>query len=402
MLIDIAQFLGPGGPIAAKLPGFEERPQQMEMAQAVQAAIGEGHHLLVEAGTGVGKSFAYLVPAVDYAVEHDGPVLISTNTISLQEQLIGKDIPLLQAAFPKKFTAVLAKGRSNYVCLRRLALAARMERDLLTDAEQMQELERITDWALHTADGSLSDLGFEPDPSIWRMVSAQADTCLGKNCEHQAKQCFLTRARRKMFSANLLVVNHALFFSDLVLHDAGASFLPEYDTVVLDEGHAVEAVAAEHLGLHLSNFGVNWLLDALYSERRGKGFLTFMEDVEAIDAVKETRQAAKEFFKEVHRWRTESAPANGRLSERGFVRDDLSGRLQQLAVVLERLRPKAADNDVQGELIELSATRRWTWRRRSRASWDWTCPTGSIGWKRTSRPGRGCRWSARPSTWRGT
>ena len=350
-VIDIVQFLAPGGPIAGKLPGFEERPQQLEMSRAVQEAIREGHHLLVEAGTGVGKSFAYLVPAVDYGLEHDGPVVVSTNTISLQEQLIAKDIPVLHEAFPKKFNAVLAKGRSNYVCLRRLALAGRMERDLLSDTEQFQELERITRWAAHTADGSLSDIEREPDPAVWRMVSAQADSCLGKNCEFQGRQCFLARARRRMFSADLLVVNHSLFFSDLILHDAGASFLPEYDTVILDEGHAIEAVAAEHLGLHVSNFGVNWLLDTLYSERRGKGFLVFMEDVAALDAVKEARRAAKQFFKDVHDWRTASAPSNGRLTERGFVSDDLSGRLQHLAAVLEGLKPKAADSDVQGELV---------------------------------------------------
>ena len=350
-LIDVGQFLGPGGPVAGKLPGFEERPQQIEMSQTVAAALVEGHHLLVEAGTGVGKSFAYLVPALDHALAQRRPVVVSTNTISLQEQLIGKDIPLLKSAFPKPFNAVLAKGRSNYLCLRRLALAGRMERDLLSDTGQLQKLARITAWSAHTEDGSLSDLRTEPDPVVWRMVCAQADTCLGKNCEYQGKDCFLGRARRRMFSADLLVVNHSLLFSDLVLHDAGVSFLPEYDTLVLDEGHAVEGVAAEHLGFHVSNFGVNWLLDSLYSERRAKGFLVFMEDLTAMDAVKDARESARGFFKEVHRWRTESAPSNGRLTERGFVRDELSGKLHELAKALEGLKPRTADSDVLGELM---------------------------------------------------
>jgi len=343
-------MLGPGGPVAERLGGFEERPLQLDMAHAVASAIDEGHHLLVEAGTGVGKSFAYLVPAIDHALAHEGPVVISTNTISLQEQLINKDIPVLQQAFPREFKAVLAKGRANYLCLRRLALAHRMERDLYADVEQVRELERIMRWAERTEDGSLSDLTDEPDPAVWRTVSAQADTCLGKNCEFYGKRCFLSRARRRMFSADVLVVNHALFFSDLVLRDASVGFLPPYDTVILDEGHAVEGVAAEHLGLHVSNFGVNWLLDQLYNERRARGFLVFMEDLTAVDAVKEARSAARQFFKDVHAWRTERAPSNGRLTERGFVRNELSGRLQQLAQSLDALRGQARDTDVLGEL----------------------------------------------------
>ncbi len=346
-----SDLLKPGGPIAAKLTGFEERPQQLEMSAAVQTALDDGHHLLVEAGTGVGKSFAYLVPAVDYAVTHRGTVVVSTNTISLQEQLIGKDIPFLHSALPGKFTAVLVKGRANYVCLRRLALVGKMGVDLFSDRRKFAELTRIERWARQTDDGSLSDFVRQPDRTVWRTVCADSNACLGKNCQYQGKQCFLNRARRRMFSADVLVVNHSLFFSDLVLHDAGAGFLPKYDAVILDEGHAVEGVAAEHLGLHLSNFAVRWLLDSLYNERREKGFLAVLEDLAAIDAVKGVRRAAGEFFKDVRRWRTESAPSNGRVTERGFVPNALSGQLQALATALGSLKAKAPNNDILAELL---------------------------------------------------
>ena len=226
-----------------------------------------------------------------------------------------------------------------------------MGADLFSGTQQLAELARIERWARQTDDGSLSDFARQPDRAVWRMVCADSNACLGKNCSYQNKQCFLNRARRRMFGADVLVVNHSLFFSDLVLHDAGAGFLPKYDAVILDEGHAVEGVAAEHLGLHLSNFAVRWLLDSLYNERREKGFLAVLEDLAAIDAVRGVRRTAGDFFKDVCRWRTESAPSNGRVTERGFVRNSLSGRLQALVSALGSLKSKAPNNDILAELV---------------------------------------------------
>src|SRR5436309_7125150 len=208
----LADILGPDGVIARRLgEKYEHRPQQLEMAAAVESAFRDKHHLLVEAGTGVGKSFAYLLPAIDYAVRNKKRVVISTHTISLQEQLIDKDIPLIQSVYPDEFTAVLVKGRSNYLCQRRLQQARGRQSYLFDEQRQLDSLWTIEDWAAHTTDGSLADLPSVPDRDVWDKVCAEHGNCLGKKCEFY-ERCFWQSAKRRMQGGNLLVVNHALFF----------------------------------------------------------------------------------------------------------------------------------------------------------------------------------------------
>src|SRR5882724_11205524 len=210
-LLDI---LGPDGAIARRMAErYEHRPQQLEMAAAVERAFAEGHHLLVEAGTGVGKSFAYLLPAIDYAVRYRKRVVISTHTISLQEQLIDKDIPLIQSVYPDEFTAVLIKGRSNYLCQRRLEQARGRQSYLFDNDRQLESLWAIEAWAQDTHDGSLATLPQVPEPGVWDRVCAEHGNCLGKKCKFY-EDCFWQSAKRRMYSGTLLVTNHALFFSD--------------------------------------------------------------------------------------------------------------------------------------------------------------------------------------------
>jgi len=209
------------------------------MAAAVQRAIEEEKHLLVEAGTGVGKSFAYLLPAIDYAVSQKKRVVVSTHTISLQEQLVEKDIPLIQSVYPQEFSAVLVKGRSNYLCQRRLEQARGRQGMLFDQPEQLQSLREIHAWAQRTTDGSLADLPQAPQPGVWDRVCAEHGNCLGKKCNFY-DQCFWQAAKRRMQTGDLLVVNHALFFSDLALRISGVNYLPKYDLVILDEAHTVE------------------------------------------------------------------------------------------------------------------------------------------------------------------
>src|SRR3984885_4592759 len=160
----LENILGPQGSIARRLAQkYQQRPQPLEMAEAVSAAFNEGHHLLVEAGTGVGKSFAYLLPAIDYAVKNKKRVVISTHTISLQEQLIDKDIPLIQSVYPNEFSAVLVKGRSNYLCQRRLEQTRQRQGMLFDNDAHLQSLWNIEQWAARTTDGSLADLSQEPE-----------------------------------------------------------------------------------------------------------------------------------------------------------------------------------------------------------------------------------------------
>src|SRR5690349_2717487 len=212
-----ASILGPDGAIARRLAGYEARPQQMKMAEAVADAIAAPHHLMVEAGTGVGKSFAYLVPAIQAAVaDKDCRVVISTHTISLQEQLVRKDIPFLQGVLPEPFTATLVKGRSNYLSLRRLRGTQQRGGALLAEPSMVEQLRQIGRWSRQTHDGSRSDLGFQPLPVVWDLVESDSGNCLGRACPDYSR-CFYFKARRQMSGAQLLVVNHALFFSDLAL-----------------------------------------------------------------------------------------------------------------------------------------------------------------------------------------
>jgi len=213
----LKEVLGSGGLIARHLKGYEHRPQQLKMAEAVHKAFMDSVHLVVEAGTGVGKSFAYLVPAIDFSISASERVVVSTNTISLQEQLINKDIPFLQEILPDPFKVTLVKGRSNYLCLRKLESLMTYERGLFETKGEVDDLTKIQQWARTTKDGSRSDLEPQPRASVWNRVCSERDMCLGPvKCPH-AKQCFYQKARNAMYSANILVVNHHLLFSDLAL-----------------------------------------------------------------------------------------------------------------------------------------------------------------------------------------
>ncbi|MEO2022287.1 MAG: DEAD/DEAH box helicase, partial [Pirellulaceae bacterium] len=192
MTLNAVSILSAGGRISERLQSFELRPQQLKMAEAVQAAISERSHLMVEAGTGVGKSFAYLIPAILSTAEDNDlrkPIIISTNTISLQEQLFSRDLPFLNAVLPIEFSAVLAKGRSNYIGLRRMHAALNRSGTLLNDQTDLDDLRRLAEWSEQTGDGSRSDLDFRPVSDVWDQVQSEQDNCLGKRCAHH-DDCF--------------------------------------------------------------------------------------------------------------------------------------------------------------------------------------------------------------------
>lgn len=268
MELDVQSILGDGGRIAQRLERYESRPQQLEMAAAVEQAIAEESHLIVEAGTGVGKSFAYLVPAILHATRGQGEkkddkqprkrIVISTHTISLQEQLFHRDLPFLNSVLPVEFSSVLVKGRSNYISLRRMFGAIERSDSLYARPDEMRQLEDVVEWSKTTKDGSRSDLDFRPLPSVWEEVQSEHGNCLGKHCDFY-NDCFYFQARRRVWNADILVVNHALFFSDLALRRDGAAILPEYDIAILDEAHTIEGVAGDHLGISASSGQVEYL-----------------------------------------------------------------------------------------------------------------------------------------------
>jgi len=340
----VAKMLGEGGRIAKKLGAYEVRPQQLDMAKAIAGLFEKGGQLLVEAGTGVGKSFAYLVPAIEHVLSHGGRVVISTHTIALQEQLVHKDIPFLQSIHPQPFSAVLVKGRSNYLSLRRLQRASQRRDVLFATREEVAELWRIEDWAYKTADGSLADLPQQPSPAVWDRAKSEHDDCMGRQCENYNK-CFFQRARRQAQSAQILIVNHAMLFSDLALRLQNASILPDYDYLILDEAHTVENVAGDHLGITLADSQVRFLLAMLHNERTGRGILGEGKGASLIPTVHRAQQVAATYFGGLTDWQRRSSERSGRLRSPPPVEESVSPVLIELAEALREIREHLVDEN---------------------------------------------------------
>jgi len=355
----VDDILGAGGLIADRLPGYEHRPEQCEMARAVADALADGEHLLAEAGTGVGKSFAYLVPAILTSVQTRQRVVVSTCTIALQEQIITKDLPFLKKVLPVTFRAELGKGRGNYICYRRLGMALANRTRLLASLDEQDQLERIADWALRDerCAGSRQDIDFDVSSSVWDKVRSDSSQCLGKKCDDLAR-CPYRAARRRLYAANLVVVNHALFFSDLSLRPQQVELLGKYDLVVLDEAHTLEQVASGHFGREVTTAAVNYLLRELHNPRTGRGLLTVMKADDAMDAVARTRAAAEEFFDALADYHGPDLAKNGRLLKAGIVSNGLTPALGALAKALGTLRKHTTDENQVNELQGLAARAR--------------------------------------------
>lgn len=348
----LTDILGPDGAIARRLgEKFESRPQQLDMAAAVERAFTEEHHLMVEAGTGVGKSFAYLIPAIDFAVKNKKRVVISTHTISLQEQLMDKDIPLIQAVYPDEFTAVLCKGRGNYLCQRRLEQTRTRQSALFENQSQLESLWTIEEWSTSTTDGSLTDLPAVPDADVWDKVRAEQGNCLGKRCKFY-NSCFWQAAKRRMNGANILIVNHALFFSDLALRMAGVNYLPKYDLAILDEAHTVEDVAGEHFGLRISEGSVRYNLRSLFDPKRGKGLLSTHGSPanDSIRAVMDCHERTDGFFERLLAWQQEHGRASGRVQQANVIANDLTPALSDCYKQIKSLMANLKNEEEIAEL----------------------------------------------------
>ena len=268
---EIEQQLKPDGPIAQNLNGYEDRPMQIEMIDAVSSAFNSDKICLVEAGTGTGKTMAYLLPAIYWAVQNEERVVISTNTINLQEQLIKKDIPFLQKVLDKKFDAVLVKGRGNYACLRKID---EIEQDFTSFAEDddPDELKHLIGWARNSRDGSKADLSMIPKDTVWEKMAAESDTCTRSKCKH-FRACFVNKARRRASRAQILVSNHHLLFADLAIrHHIGSTattaVLPPYHRIIFDEAHHIEDVATNYFGVSITRGGITRILNRLHRKKK--------------------------------------------------------------------------------------------------------------------------------------
>ena len=356
--------------VMAKSKDFEYRPQQQTLAVAVAEAFVGHSALIAEAGTGVGKSLAYLLPAARYALETGRKAIISTHTINLQEQLIRKDIPIVRKILKEDFPAVLLKGRGNYLCPLRLRRAREQAEDLFTSSEG-DELKAIAKWAEATLDGTLSDMDFTPSPKVWSQVCSDPHVCTVRNCGPRGN-CFFQEARKAAVDAKMVVVNHTLFFAllgatdEIEIEEPGAmnGFLFPNDFVVLDEAHTIEHVAATQLGLRVSQAGFKFDLMRLYHPRTKKGLLKSYRKATAMKAVERLLDEADHFFEGVSEMvKFGEYSKEFRVRRPGLVANtlaeplrDLWSEIDELAANVEGESSKAELQDAASKLREVHGT----------------------------------------------
>lgn len=368
--------------LLSKSSTFEYRPQQQEMAVAVAQALESKTHLVVEAGTGVGKSLGYLIPSILYGAANKRKAVISTHTINLQEQLVEHDLPMLRAILGVPFDFAMLKGRQNYLCARRLRRAMTQAESLFTSPEH-EELKRISDWAQNTENGSLSDFEVEPDPKVWAQVCSERGMCSPKLCGHQSEfsklfgVCPFQRVRGRIMAADVLVLNHTLFFTLLggVEEDPESEgLLFKNDFVIFDEAHTVEATASRHIGLGVSSGQVRYSLQRLYNPTTKKGLLTTLMKPAIIQLVSAVLEASDAFFQQVEaacdglfvshasRGRSDTAekqtPSRAwsefRIRKAEIVPDSLTLHIQKLREALGQLIKLTEDRETAEELLDCS------------------------------------------------
>ncbi|MEL7497882.1 MAG: helicase C-terminal domain-containing protein [Planctomycetota bacterium] len=358
------EILGPNGSISRRLKNYEAREPQLEMADAVAKAIEAKNHLVVEAGTGVGKSFGYLVPAIlslqNSQKDEKAPrrrIVVSTHTISLQEQLVNKDIPLLNSVIPLEFSAVLAKGRGNYLSLRRLGKAIEKSDSLFDTDEQLNQLRQVSSWSRTTTDGSLADLPEKVYREVWDEARSDGGNCMGRKCPTY-EQCFYYKARKRLQNADVMIVNHALFFSDLGLRRMGINLLPDYDVVILDEAHTVEDVASDHLGLSITKGQIEYTLNKLYNQNTNKGLFVFHKLAMGQKSVVACRNESEHFFSDILGWVARKDPdgrsSSTRVRDAGIVQNNLSPRLSKLSQLAKQFAENTNNESEKKDLVSAS------------------------------------------------
>src|SRR6202795_4528342 len=341
--------------LLSKAKNFEYRPQQQEMAVAVARALEEERHLVVEAGTGVGKSIAYLAPAILFAIEEKKKAVISTHTINLQEQLLYKDIPILQKTLPIEFEASLMKGRQNYLCPRRLERALQQSGELFTTSEAA-ELARLVDWARATKDGSLSDLAVEPDPKVWTQVCSEAHICTAKTCG-QHSNCFFQQARKRLLAADVIVINHTLLFmllgAPIEQEERESGYLFPNDFIIFDEAHTLEQTASRQIGIGVSQYGLRATVQRLYNARTRKGLFTVTRDAPGVTLAAALVDEIDRFFHTIDERGDFRKGREVRVREPDFVPDTISPRLIALQARVAEVVKRTEDEFLKAELQEL-------------------------------------------------
>ncbi len=353
----IIDFFSDEGILSSKFELYEFRKSQLDMALGVLESLESKSHIFIEAPTGIGKSFAYLVPAIYYAKKNKKKAIISTHTINLQEQLIGKDIPFLQEHLPVEFKAALIKGKNNYICPKRLKSAYENAYSLFEN-DEIKLLDKIYNWSKQTTDGTLSDIPFQVIPNVWGSVCAERGICTSKTCGNiEDTECFYAKAKYRISQADVVVVNHHLFFTLFAgvkdIDDEG--YIYKNDFVIFDEAHTLETVAAEHIIPAISREMIKYHLLRLYNERKKKGFLVSFPFLHIIPVIQNLLEVNQYFFQEIKRElfrnRDEKKLAL-RVTEKNIVKNILKDEIENLLKSLRGLRQYCKNDLQENELTD--------------------------------------------------
>ena len=363
----LTRILGPDGHLASLMAAqkrhFEARPEQLEMARAIAHAAREKHHLLVEAGTGTGKSYAYLVPLIIWALETKKRVMIATGTKALQQQLVERDLPFLHELFKTHMGSdikfALCLGTGNYVCPRRLAKTESL--GLFGDSKEVEQLQQLHRFSASSPTGRNVDLPFEPARGLWAQVNRESDLCLARNCPH-FEQSFYWKARREQEKAQILVANHHLLFAHIAAGGNAGGVLPAFDALVIDEAHHAEDVAASYLGLEISNLSAAKLIELLSNRKSGKTVISAVKwpergelESRLNEVATEAREAVGRFFENLQSAMNFSDERSHtvRITRPDIIGNELEEPLQRLETVLEtslRLAILSEDEELSREL----------------------------------------------------
>jgi len=360
--ITIEKFFSDEGTLSDKFDNYEFRQSQLDMAISILDSLENKSHLLIEAPTGIGKSFAYLVPAIYFALQNKRKAVVSTHTINLQEQLIYKDIPLLKELLPIKFKAALLKGKSNYLCPKRLRYAIENSNSLFQPGETL-ELDMLHSWSKETDDGTISDVNFSVSPNVWNTVCAERGICTNKTCGGiEDTVCFYQKAKYRLADSDLIVINHHLFFTLLngVKEDESNGYLYKDDFVIFDEAHTLESIAAEHFVPAMSREIIKYHLLRLYNDKKRRGFLNSFPALHVIPVVQNLLDMNQVFFQGIKRELFKKE--NGkyiklaiRISEKNLFKNDLRDELTKLVNNLRELRKfcktELQENELQDYIL---------------------------------------------------
>ncbi|MBS1518368.1 MAG: DEAD/DEAH box helicase [Bacteroidetes bacterium] len=353
----INDFFSETGILSSHFENYEYRNSQESMSENILSALESKKHLLIEAPTGVGKSFAYLVPSIYYAKKNDKKVIVSTYTINLQEQLLQKDIPFLQKVLPVSFKAGILKGRNNYLCPQRLARAMEYSNTLFETEEQL-DLEKLYRWSKETKDGTRSDIDFPINENVWNSVNSERGICTLKTCGSDNTKCFYQRAKKELADSDVIIVNHHLFFTLFDgISDEKDGYLYNNDFIIFDEAHTVEQVATDHISPNLSREQIKYHLNRLYNQNRKKGFLLTLPSLHIQMKIPNLQDLNQLFFHNLRRELFENnnkeyKKLTARVYGKNITENILKKGLDDLLSDLRALRPACRDDAQENELNE--------------------------------------------------